>query len=105
MGFEAAPFKLTMVRRLPAAAQPKYLETDPPSSPLQEYVDIMGGIDSPGFAMYKKLFKEGFNAARKHSDEIISTSRRPVAVAGLRLTSFCNPSAIVDLMQFSAYDS
>jgi hypothetical protein len=35
----------------------------------------MGGIDSPGFAMYKKLFKEGFEAARKHSDEIISRSR------------------------------
>lgn len=34
----------------------------------------MGGIDSPGFLMYKKLFKEGFEAARKHSDEIISQS-------------------------------
>lgn len=34
----------------------------------------MGGIDSPGWLMYKKLFKEGFEAARKHSDEIISAS-------------------------------
>jgi phosphatidylinositol kinase/protein kinase (PI-3 family) len=33
----------------------------------------MGGVDSPGFALFKKLFKEGFEAARKHSDEIIST--------------------------------
>lgn len=49
MGFEAAPFKLPM-----------------------EYVDIMGGLDSPGFDMFKKLFKEGFEAARKHSDSIVT---------------------------------
>jgi phosphatidylinositol kinase/protein kinase (PI-3 family) len=49
MGFEAAPFKLTW-----------------------EYVDIMGGVESEGFRYYKKLFKEGFEAARKHSDEIIT---------------------------------
>ncbi len=39
---------------------------------LQEYVDIMGGLASPGFAQFKKLFKEGFEAARKHSDSILS---------------------------------
>ncbi|KAJ9095191.1 hypothetical protein QFC19_007646 [Naganishia cerealis] len=49
MGFEAAPFKLPM-----------------------EYVDIMGGLNSPGFAHFKKLFKEGFEAARKHSDSIMT---------------------------------
>ncbi|ORX34569.1 kinase-like domain-containing protein [Kockovaella imperatae] len=49
MGFEAAPFKLPM-----------------------EYVDIMGGLDSPGYAYFKKLFKEGFEAARKHSDSLIA---------------------------------
>jgi phosphatidylinositol 4-kinase len=32
----------------------------------------MGGLDSPGFAHFKKLFKEGFETARKHSDSIIS---------------------------------
>jgi hypothetical protein len=32
----------------------------------------MGGLDSPGFAQFKKLFKEGFEAARKHSDSILS---------------------------------
>lgn len=32
----------------------------------------MGGVASPGFQLFKKLFKEGFEAARKHSDEIIS---------------------------------
>ena len=39
---------------------------------IQDYVEIMGGLDSPGFAHFKKLFKEGFEAARKHSDSIIS---------------------------------
>lgn len=33
----------------------------------------MGGLDSPGYAYFKKLFKEGFEAARKHSDSLISS--------------------------------
>ncbi|CAK9786244.1 kinase-like protein [Cutaneotrichosporon oleaginosum] len=49
MGFEAAPFKLPL-----------------------EYIEIMGGLDSPGYAYFKKLFKEGFEAARKHSDSLIT---------------------------------
>ncbi|WWD02071.1 hypothetical protein V865_000109 [Kwoniella europaea PYCC6329] len=49
MGFEAAPFKMPL-----------------------EYVDIMGGLDSPGYMYFKKLFKEGFEAARKHSDSLIT---------------------------------
>ncbi|KAK8854523.1 hypothetical protein IAR55_003262 [Kwoniella newhampshirensis] len=49
MGFEAAPFKMPL-----------------------EYVDIMGGLNSPGYAYFKKLFKEGFEAARKHSDSLIT---------------------------------
>ena len=49
MGFEAAPFKLPL-----------------------DYVDIIGGLDSPGWAYFKKLFKEGFECARKHSDSLIS---------------------------------
>ncbi|WVQ80010.1 hypothetical protein IAT38_002111 [Cryptococcus sp. DSM 104549] len=49
MGFEAAPFKMPL-----------------------EYVDIMGGLDSPGYAYFTKLFKEGFEAARKHSDSLIT---------------------------------
>lgn len=35
-------------------------------------MDIMGGLDSPGYAYFKKLFKEGFEAARKHSDSLLS---------------------------------
>nr|XP_019011748.1 Atypical/PI4K protein kinase [Kwoniella pini CBS 10737]OCF50529.1 Atypical/PI4K protein kinase [Kwoniella pini CBS 10737] len=49
MGFEAAPFKMPL-----------------------EYVDIMGGLNSPGYSYFKKLFKEGFEAARKHSDSLIT---------------------------------
>jgi len=54
MGFEAAPFKLPL-----------------------DYVEIIGGLDSPAWAYFKKLFKEGFEAARKHSDSLISESLVP----------------------------
>jgi phosphatidylinositol 4-kinase len=49
VGFESAPFKLPL-----------------------EYVDILGGVDAEPFLEFKKLFHEGFLAARKHSDRIIS---------------------------------
>ncbi|KAG1802587.1 hypothetical protein EV424DRAFT_1351689 [Suillus variegatus] len=47
-GFEAAPFKL------------------PP-----EYVGVLGGVDGESFLEFKCLFREGFEAARKHCDRII----------------------------------
>jgi len=40
----------------------------------KDYLDIMGGLDSSGYAYFKKLFKEGFEAARKHSDSLLSES-------------------------------
>ncbi|KAH8833592.1 kinase-like protein [Flagelloscypha sp. PMI_526] len=49
IGFEAAPFKL-------------------PS----DYVDVLGGVDSPQFLEFRRLFHEGFKAARKHCDRIIT---------------------------------
>lgn len=49
IGFEAAPFKL------------------PP-----EYIEVLGGVNSESFLMFKQLFREGFEAARKHCDRIIS---------------------------------
>lgn len=72
MGFEAAPFKMPL-----------------------DYVDIMGGLDSPGYALFKKLFKEGFEAARKHSDSLISeyTLQSPPGTRSSRAV------AIVELMQ------
>ncbi|KDQ07933.1 hypothetical protein BOTBODRAFT_180280 [Botryobasidium botryosum FD-172 SS1] len=49
MGFEAAPFKLPF-----------------------EYVEVLGGIEGDGFLEFKKLFRQGFEAARKHCDSIIT---------------------------------
>jgi phosphatidylinositol 4-kinase len=49
IGFEAAPFKL------------------PP-----EYVEVLGGINGAAFREFKALFRQGFEAARKHCDRIIT---------------------------------
>lgn len=43
MNFESAPFKLT-----------------------KEYIDLLGGIDSPLFHMFEDLFLRGFLALQKH---------------------------------------
>ncbi|ORY07447.1 kinase-like protein [Basidiobolus meristosporus CBS 931.73] len=48
VGFEMAPFKLT-----------------------QEYLDVLGGVESEKFAEFKALFKQGFLALRKFADNII----------------------------------
>lgn len=47
-GVEAAPFKFT-----------------------QEYVDLMGGLDSEYFAMFKDTLKSAFKTLRKHAESII----------------------------------
>jgi len=49
IGFEAAPFKL------------------PP-----EYVEVLGGIAGEAFLEFRRLFREGFEVARKHCDRIIT---------------------------------
>ncbi|KAI0934139.1 hypothetical protein AcV5_006082 [Taiwanofungus camphoratus] len=49
IGFEAAPFKLPL-----------------------DYIEVLGGVDSKAFLEFKKLFKEGFEAARKHCERIIT---------------------------------
>jgi phosphatidylinositol 4-kinase B len=48
LGFEAAPFKLPL-----------------------EYVEVLGGIESPGFSEFQQQFHSGFEAMRKHSHEIV----------------------------------
>ncbi|KAF2400941.1 hypothetical protein EJ06DRAFT_577197 [Trichodelitschia bisporula] len=48
MGFEAAPFKLT-----------------------QEYIDVLGGIGSPGFDEFKRLCKAAFQALRREAEKIV----------------------------------
>ena len=57
MNFENAPFKLT-----------------------QEYVDIMGGIDSPAFRKFKTLFYDGFKALQTNVD---------ILAAVLQVITFC----------------
>ncbi|KZT09426.1 kinase-like protein [Laetiporus sulphureus 93-53] len=49
IGFEAAPFKLPF-----------------------EYIEVLGGINSKPFMEFKRLFREGFEAARKHCDRIVT---------------------------------
>ncbi|KAH9856985.1 kinase-like protein [Lenzites betulinus] len=49
IGFEAAPFKLPL-----------------------EYIEVLGGLDSPAYREFRKLFREGFDAARKHCDRIVT---------------------------------
>lgn len=49
IGFEAAPFKLPL-----------------------EYVEVLGGVDSEYFREFRRLFREGFEAASKHCDSIIT---------------------------------
>ena len=72
MGFEAAPFKMPLVSPLSGhCAIWRYWDSGMVLI-SQDYVDIMGGLDSPGYAYFKRLFKEGFEAARKHSDSLIS---------------------------------
>ncbi|KAG1715702.1 hypothetical protein ID866_1465 [Astraeus odoratus] len=57
IGFEAAPFKL------------------PP-----EYVEVLGGVDSEPFLEFKRLFREGFEAARKHCNRIIKLMQKDSAL-------------------------
>ena len=49
IGFEAAPFKLPL-----------------------EYVEVLGGVDSEPLREFRRLFREGFEAARKHCDRIVT---------------------------------
>lgn len=48
MGFEAAPFKLT-----------------------QEYVDVLGGVESTAFKLFKDKTKEAFQALRRDAERIV----------------------------------
>jgi phosphatidylinositol 4-kinase len=48
VGFELAPFKLP-----------------------QEYIDIMGGVDSDKFSYFRSLMKMGFLALRKRYENIL----------------------------------
>lgn len=38
---------------------------------LSEYIEILGGVESKLFEKFRKLFYQGFMAARKHQDKIL----------------------------------
>lgn len=63
LGFEMAPFKLP-----------------------QDYIDILGGFDSPKFAEFRALFKRCFRDARKHAERIITLVELMQKGASLSLT-------------------
>lgn len=67
MGFEAAPFKLPL-----------------------EYVELLGGLESPAMARFKDLLKDAFQALRREAERIVTLvelmgrgSRMPCYAAGL----------------------
>merc|ERR1712150_133393 len=68
LGFENSPFKLT-----------------------PEFVDVMGGQNSDMFKYFKLLILQGFIAARKHSDKILSLI--DIMRAGSQLPCFTSGSA------------
>ena len=80
IGFEAAPFKLPL-----------------------EYIEVLGGIDSAAYKEFRRLFKEGFEAARKHCDRIISEfTHRFYSISRVDSVRLL---ALVELMQKGQYIS
>lgn len=75
LGFEAAPFKLPL-----------------------EYVEVLGGVDSEHYREFKRLFKDGFEAARKHCDRIVSEWEKSHPLVTVRLAD-TRVLAMVELMQ------
>ena len=82
IGFEAAPFKL------------------PP-----EYIEVLGGTTGASFLEFRRLFREGFEAARKHCDRIISEFSLSLSLMSSPPFLFCwwakttTWIALVELMQ------
>jgi phosphatidylinositol 4-kinase len=86
MNFENAPFKLT-----------------------REYLELMGGPDSPAFKMFEDLFVRGFMLLKKHSDALAALvslfygSRRRGAGEALkaRLDFATSPGDVLGLIRES----
>jgi phosphatidylinositol 4-kinase B len=49
INFESAPFKLTA-----------------------EYVELLGGLESPFFRLFEELFVQGYRALQQHADSIVA---------------------------------
>ena len=61
--FESAPFKLTA-----------------------EYIEFLGGVDSPNFHLFEKLFTNGIVALQKHAEKIVALAK----VSALYVPYICN---------------
>lgn len=76
IGFEAAPFKLPL-----------------------EYIEVLGGIEGESYKEFRRLFREGFEAARKHCDRIISGCPLCRRCRNADLCHLFVTIALVELMQ------
>ena len=59
-----------------------------------EFVEVMGGHDSPGFRMFEELVVKCFLACRPHADEIVATCGM---MLGTELPSFKGPATLTRL--------
>ena len=69
INFENAPFKLT-----------------------REYLEVMGGIDSPAFKMFEDLFVRGFYALQKHVEGLSAIVQVRTCVRTLFIWQFFFPN-------------
>ena len=63
-----------------------------------EYIEVLGGLEGEHFLEFKRLFRDGFEAARKHSDGIISGCSRFHTPTTYMLIPYAH-LALVELMQ------
>ena len=82
LGFEAAPFKLPL-----------------------EYVEVLGGVDGEHYREFKRLFKDGFEAARKHCDRVVSELDKEDARGRLLSLLTFAFLAMVELMQKGMFNT
>lgn len=75
MNFEADSFKLT-----------------------QEYVDVMGGTNSPHYEKFTKLMTKGFLCLRDHAEEIISFVEMTM-ISGIDLPCFQGSDRVLELLR------
>jgi len=64
------------------------IEKNVPFKFLTDYIDVIGGIDSPLFERFRKLFYEGLMALRKHKDKILLLVKMMYSAHGKTLPCF-----------------
>jgi len=86
VGFELAPFKLP-----------------------QEYIDVLGGVNSEKFTEFKTLLKKAFMAVRKHTENIVllidmmsKDSKLPCFLAGDNTAQAVRDRLVLNLTEVQA---